>query len=635
MTRGHVLLWLGTVGASGCIALGVGCGVASADTDSSDSPTKTSQSSYRDAQRSNESRASASTDTDTGDADSSTDTGDADTSASSDGPAQARLSAEPDTIDLDTEATEDTVDLDAVEDTEDADDLSAIADEVTEEGDDVPAAPTRSPGTPATADATIEPVTSTGDEETDTASGTDRSSDSASTPTAEPVTAAAEPETTEAAETEEPAVAAAAAAVSTVTGVQTGRSTLTIPIGPHGFTTRADWYFPTQADGSVQATGVIWLQHGFLARNWFYSDLAQTLSQQTNSIVVAPNLPSFPALLRCGGCWINDPWTQQAVASMFDGDEASLTASANAAGLVGALPQDFVLSGHSAGGGFATATGGYYAADPDNNGNLRGVVMYDGVSFAGLTGSLQDLDDPYIPVYQIAAPPQLWNALGSTTDELVAARPDRFVGVTLANGSHVDAMLGGHPILDFFAQLVTKFSPPGNTAAVHTLATGWINDMYAGLGPTDGTGIYGAPDEYIVLGDAAAVVLAPPPVVDVDRYLGTWYEVGSVKQFFSIGLVNTTAEYSLNPDDSIRVVNSGNYFFNNGPLSRIVGAALPVNADNNKLNVSFFGPVSANPPGNYWIVDLDPDYEWAIVSDPTGFSGFLLSRTRTVSDDQY
>ncbi|MDY6999996.1 MAG: lipocalin family protein, partial [Actinomycetota bacterium] len=40
-------------------------------------------------------------------------------------------------------------------------------------------------------------------------------------------------------------------------------------------------------------------------------------------------------------------------------------------------------------------------------------------------------------------------------------------------------------------------------------------------------------------------------------------------------------------------------------------------------------------PGNYWIVDLDPDYEWAIVSDPTGFSGFLLSRTRTVSDDQY
>ena len=132
---------------------------------------------------------------------------------------------------------------------------------------------------------------------------------------------------------------------------------------------------------------------------------------------------------------------------------------------------------------------------------------------------------------------------------------------------------------------MTKFSPPGNTAAVYTLSTGWINDLYQGLGPTDGTGIYGAPDEYIVMGDTAAVVLAPAPIVDVDQYLGTWYEVGSVKQFFSIGLVNTKAVYSLNADGSIKVENSGNYFFNNGPQSTIVGSALPVDATNNKLNV--------------------------------------------------
>ena len=44
---------------------------------------------------------------------------------------------------------------------------------------------------------------------------------------------------------------------------------------------------------------------------------------------------------------------------------------------------------------------------------------------------------------------------------------------------------------------------------------------------------------------------------------------------------------------------------------------------------------SADPPGNYWIVDLDPDYQWAIVSDPTGYSGFFLSLTRTVSPDLY
>lgn len=142
-----------------------------------------------------------------------------------------------------------------------------------------------------------------------------------------------------------------------------------------------------------------------------------------------------------------------------------------------------------------------------------------------------------------------------------------------------------------------------------------------------------------LLSGAARTAAPQPPVtvptVDVDRYLGTWYEVGSVKQFFSIGLVNTKAVYSLNPDGSIKVQNSGNYFFNNGPQSTIEGAAVPVDPSNNKLNVSFFGKPRANPPGNYWIVDLDPDYQWAIVSDPTGISGFLLTRDQTVSDAFY
>ena len=131
------------------------------------------------------------------------------------------------------------------------------------------------------------------------------------------------------------------------------------------------------------------------------------------------------------------------------------------------------------------------------------------------------------------------------------------------------------------------------------------------------------------MGDTAAVVLGPPPVVDVAKYLGTWYEVGSVKQFFSIGLVNTKAVYSLDPDGSIKVANSGNYFFNNGPKSSIVGSALPVDPTNNKLNVKFFGAPAATPPGNYWIVDLDPDYRWAVVTDPTGLSGFLLTGPRS------
>ena len=112
-------------------------------------------------------------------------------------------------------------------------------------------------------------------------------------------------------------------------------------------------------------------------------------------------------------------------------------------------------------------------------------------------------------------------------------------------------------------------------------------------------------------------------------------EVGSVKQFFSLGLVNTKAVYSLNPDGSIKVVNSGNYFSSTGPQSMIVGSAVLVDPANNKLNVSFFLPPSATPPGNYWIVDLAPDYSWAIVSDPSGLSGFLLTRDQVISAELY
>lgn len=427
--------------------------------------------------------------------------------------------------------------------------------------------------------------------------------------------------------------------VNGVTGVKVGSSNLTIPVGTGSYTGAADWYFPTQADGTVRAQGVVLLQHGFLGSKSWYSALAQDLAQRTNSVVVVPNIPSF-GFFTCAGCTLSSPSMQRGVADLFvDPNRTSLTASAEAAGYHGTLPGKFVLTGHSAGGGLAAAAGGFYtdAVKPEDN-DLLGVVMYDGVSSNGtFATALKSLDARGIPIYQIAAPPQPWNANGQTTDDLVAAQqPGQFVGVVLANGSHVDSLIGGSPIIDFFSQLFIKRSPKGNTEAVYTLANGWINDFYADRGPADGVyGTYGQPDQYLVFGPAAGVVLGPAPVVDVNRYLGTWYEVGSVKQFFSIGLVNTTADYTANPDGSIRVVNTGNYFFDNGPQSRIVGAALPVNATNDKLNVTFFGPASATPPGNYWIVDLAPDYSWAIVSDPSGFTGFLLSRTRTVSPDLY
>jgi hypothetical protein len=304
---------------------------------------------------------------------------------------------------------------------------------------------------------------------------------------------------------------------SGVTGVREGTSFLDIAVGPHGYEAPVRWYFPTQADGSVDARGVIYLSHGFLANGSYYSDLAIQLAERTDCIVLTPTVSSLPLP---NGAWLMGTQMQQAVGSLFLGNETALNTSANQAGYHGTLPQSFVISGHSAGGGLATAAGGDYVAalgaDTADN-HLLGVVMFDGVAtnstgFAASIASLQTLN---IPDYTVAAPPQAWNLQGATTNELVSLYPGQFVGVELVNGSHVDSMLGDKPLIDFASQLVTKFSPGGNTAAVDTLSTGWINDMFAGAGPTDPIyGVYGTPGGYvppggqeIILGPATGIVL--------------------------------------------------------------------------------------------------------------------------------
>jgi hypothetical protein len=302
-----------------------------------------------------------------------------------------------------------------------------------------------------------------------------------------------------------------------VTGVTEGTSYLNIPVGPHGYSAPARWYFPTQADGTVNARGVIYLQHGSPGTGGWYSDLAIQLAERTDCIVVTPTVSS---VFLPNGAWLNGAQMQQAVGSLFLGNEAALNASANQAGYHGTLPQSFVISGHSAGGAFATEAGGDYIADlagnPADN-HLLGVVMFDGAgnNSTGFASGIASLKTMNIPDYTIASPPQLENGFGETTNQLVHLYPGQFVGVEMVHGSHVDSMLGDHPLVDVAAQLATKISPGGDTAAVYTLSAGWINDMFAGAGPTDPIfGLYGTPGGYqapggqaIPLGPATGIVL--------------------------------------------------------------------------------------------------------------------------------
>lgn len=117
--------------------------------------------------------------------------------------------------------------------------------------------------------------------------------------------------------------------------------------------------------------------------------------------------------------------------------------------------------------------------------------------------------------------------------------------------------------------------------------------------------------------------VSPVTGFELDRYLGKWFEVARVDNRFEKGLIKTTAEYTLNGDGTVNVLNSG-VDENSGRYKRASGTAEFVRDKyEGALKVSFFGPFY----GGYNIVALDEDYRWAIIvgSSPKYF--WVLSRT--------
>ena len=120
--------------------------------------------------------------------------------------------------------------------------------------------------------------------------------------------------------------------------------------------------------------------------------------------------------------------------------------------------------------------------------------------------------------------------------------------------------------------------------------------------------------------------------VDLDRYIGKWYEIAAFPQSFQKGCNCSTAEYFKTEDDYIRVVNTCRKNSPDGEVKTAEGKAFIVDGTNNsKLKVQFFWPFK----GDYWIIDLAEDYSYAVVGHPNREYLWILSRSPEMTKELY
>lgn len=115
--------------------------------------------------------------------------------------------------------------------------------------------------------------------------------------------------------------------------------------------------------------------------------------------------------------------------------------------------------------------------------------------------------------------------------------------------------------------------------------------------------------------------------LDLSRYLGTWYEIARFDHRFERGLVGATATYSMLEDGKIKVVNQGRKNVLDGKLSIAEGKA-KITSEPGKLKVSFFWIFYAD----YFILELDADYQWALIGSSSEKYLWILSRTPQLDD---
>ena len=120
--------------------------------------------------------------------------------------------------------------------------------------------------------------------------------------------------------------------------------------------------------------------------------------------------------------------------------------------------------------------------------------------------------------------------------------------------------------------------------------------------------------------------------VDIEKYMGKWFEIASIPMGFQADCTGTTATYTLNPDKTVKVFNQCFEKSLTGPEKNIEGKAWVVDDTvTSKLKVEFFWPFS----GDYWLIELDKGYKYAVVGHPSRNYLWILSRESDLDSETY
>jgi apolipoprotein D and lipocalin family protein len=140
---------------------------------------------------------------------------------------------------------------------------------------------------------------------------------------------------------------------------------------------------------------------------------------------------------------------------------------------------------------------------------------------------------------------------------------------------------------------------------------------------------------FVAVRNSQAASGLPPlttvPHVDLTRYMGVWHEIARIDHSFQKGCIKSSATYTLLPNGEVEVINRC-INEKDGRLREAKGRAWSVDPEGNaRLKVSFFWPFR----GDYWIVDLGKEYEYAVVGSPNRQYLWILARQPVMNGSVY